>query len=116
VASWLEHHGVTSLVSLVSRYRASREFVRGLCQRFIKGHVSTPLAECQRRDPKGLYRLAWTGGVVHLTGVTDLYEASDAPEYRIDTAATPLDVAVPLVLEGLLPAPTVATRQGALAP
>ena len=55
LASRLEAHGVTVVASFVSPYRDTRTFVRGLCHRFIEVYVSTPLEECERRDPKGLY-------------------------------------------------------------
>ena len=45
LASRLEHHGVFVVASLVSPYRDSREFVRGLCTSFVEVHVSTPLGK-----------------------------------------------------------------------
>jgi adenylylsulfate kinase len=101
VASRLEHHGVTSLVSLVSPYRESRDFARGLCRRFIEVYVSTPLEECERRDPKGLYRRARSGQVTQLTGVGDPYEPPSAPELTIDTRTVSPDEAGDLVVECL---------------
>jgi len=63
LASRLERHGVTVVASLVSPYRESRQFVRSVCRRFVEVHVSTPLEECERRDPKGLYRKARAGEI-----------------------------------------------------
>lgn len=114
LASRLEHHGVTSLVSLVSPYRASRDFVRGLCRRFIEVHVSTPLAEFQRRDPKGLYSRARAGLLAGLTGVTNPYEAPEAPGLRIDTTVMPVEVAVDLVMQQLWLNPVPRFRHEAL--
>ncbi len=53
-ASRLEHHGVTSVASLISPYRESREHVRRTCRRFLEVYVSTPLSVCEGRDVKGL--------------------------------------------------------------
>jgi 3'(2'), 5'-bisphosphate nucleotidase len=100
-ASRLERHGVTSVVSLVSPYRQSRDFVRGLCQRFVEVHVSTPLEECERRDPKGLYGRARAGQVGQFTGVADPYEAPAAPELTIDTREMTADAAADRVLQYL---------------
>lgn len=111
LARRLEHYGVTCLVSLVSPYASSRHFARGLCRRFFEVHVSTPLAECQRRDPKGLYRLARMGAVAGLTGVTDPYEPPEAAELSIETTATPVDVAVEFVMEQLRGVPGPIPRQ-----
>jgi adenylylsulfate kinase len=103
LASRLEHHGVTSLVALVSPYRESRDFVRRLCARFIEVHVSTPLEECERRDPKGLYRQARAGHVTAFTGVGDVYEPPTFPELTIDTTALTAEAAADLVMAKLLP-------------
>jgi 3'(2'), 5'-bisphosphate nucleotidase len=103
LASRLEHHGVTSLVALVSPYRESRDFVRRLCARFIEVHVSTPLEECERRDPKGLYRQARAGHVGELTGVADVYEPPASPELTIDTTTLATQAAADLVMARLLP-------------
>src|SRR5215510_9547915 len=59
LASCLEKNGVFVVVSLISPYRAARDFARGLCRNFIEVFVSTPLAECARRDVKGLYKKAF---------------------------------------------------------
>jgi 3'(2'), 5'-bisphosphate nucleotidase len=102
LASRLEHHGVTSLVSLVSPYRDSRDFVRSLCHRFIEVYVSTAVEVCEQRDPKGLYRQARAGTVQKLTGVADPYEPPSAPELTIDTATMTVDAAANLVMDRLL--------------
>jgi 3'(2'), 5'-bisphosphate nucleotidase len=101
-ASRLERHGVTSLVSLVSPYRESRDFVRRLCRRFVEIHVSTPLDECERRDPKGLYRRARAGQIGQFTGVGDPYEAPESPELSIDTSRVTPDEAADLVIQYLM--------------
>jgi len=103
LASRLEAHGVTSLVALVSPYRESRDFVRRLCKRFVEVHVSTPLEECERRDPKGLYRKARAGQVGVLTGVADVYEPPESPELTIDTTALAAEAAADRVMAQLLP-------------
>ena len=107
-ASLLEKHGVTSVVALVSPYRESRDFVRGLCRRFIEVHVSTPVDECERRDIKGLYRRARAGEVSQFTGVSDPYEPPSAPELTLDTRALAPEHAADRVMECLTD--TVAAR------
>jgi len=80
--------GMIALVSLISPFRSGREMARSLLAagEFIEIHVATPLRDCERRDPKGLYRRARTGGLPNFTGVDQPYEAPEAPELRIDTA------------------------------
>ncbi|HEY8090462.1 MAG TPA: adenylyl-sulfate kinase [Polyangiaceae bacterium] len=85
LASRLESHGVVVVASFVSPYAEARRFVRGLCRSFIEVHVATPLEECEKRDPKGLYRKARAGELPGFTGIDAPYEVPEKPELRIDT-------------------------------
>jgi adenylylsulfate kinase len=99
MASRLEHHGVTVVASLVSPYRESRDFARGLCRRFVEIYVATPLEECERRDVKGLYARARRGESTNFTGIDDPYEPPVRPEITIDTRALSVEQAGTRVLE-----------------
>jgi adenylylsulfate kinase len=99
VASRLEHHGVTVVCALISPYAEARAYVRGLCQRFVEVHVATPLAECERRDVKGLYARARAGEIQNFTGIDDPYETPENPEVTIDTSVLCVDDASRIVLE-----------------
>lgn len=94
VAHFLEKHGVAVVVSLISPYRESRATARRLCKRFIEIHVATPLEECERRDPKGLYARARRGEIRAFTGVDDPYEAPENAELVLDTSKMDLSEAV----------------------
>lgn len=85
LASRLEKNGVFVVASLVSPYQDSRDFVRGLTNRFIEIYVSTPLEECERRDVKGLYAKARKGEITNFTGIDDPYEVPNNPELILDT-------------------------------
>jgi bifunctional enzyme CysN/CysC len=61
--------------------------------------VATPLAECERRDPKGLYARARRGEIRNLTGVNDPYEPPQNPALVLDTSTLPVDEAVARVLQ-----------------
>src|SRR3954451_13356513 len=91
IASRLAAHGVTVIASFVSPYRQSRDFVRGLCPNFGEVYVATPLAECERRDVKGLYARARRGELRNFTGIDDPYETPGNPELRLDTTAQSMD-------------------------
>lgn len=79
--------GLIVIVSAISPFRADRDRVRQHLAEgaFIEVHVSTPLAECARRDPKGLYRAARQGRIRQFTGIDSPYEAPLTPEFVIDT-------------------------------
>jgi adenylylsulfate kinase-like enzyme len=104
VAALLAEAGVVALVALVSPYAADRAAARAVHEAagvpFLEVFVATPLAECERRDPKGLYARARAGDLPGLTGVGDVYEAPAAPELEIG-GAEPIPAAAARVLAQL---------------
>ena len=104
VASRLARAGAAVVVSAISPYEEARRHARSLVEQhapFVEIHVATPLEECARRDPKGLYRQAFAGELDDFTGVSAPYEEPREPELRLDTTgATPTESAA-LVLDRL---------------
>jgi bifunctional enzyme CysN/CysC len=88
VAALLVDAGLIVLVSLISPYRSERDAARERvgAGEFVEVFVDTPLAECRRRDVKGLYRRADKGLLSNLTGVQAPYEAPFAPDLHLTTA------------------------------
>ncbi len=84
VARLFADAGTISIVSLVSPYVTDRTAARSAHDEleldFIEVFVDTPLEECERRDPKGLYAKARKGEISGFTGIDDPYEAPEAPE------------------------------------
>ncbi len=71
VASRLARAGGVVVVSAISPYETARRKARALCESyapFVEIHVATSLEECARRDPKGLYALAYAGEIEGFTG------------------------------------------------
>jgi sulfate adenylyltransferase len=88
VASRLARAGAAVVVSVISPYEEGRRKARGLTEQhaaFVEVHVATSLAECERRDPKGLYAMAHAGEIADFTGVDDPYEQPSNPELRLTT-------------------------------
>jgi adenylylsulfate kinase len=102
IAALLEKHHITVIASFISPYTKSRHFVRKLCRNFVEVYVSTPLAVCERRDPKGLYRKARQGALRNFTGIGAPYEAPRNPEISIDTSDITEDQASRMVVDYLL--------------
>jgi adenylyl-sulfate kinase len=104
VSALLADAGVVVLVALVSPYRADRAAARAAHERrslpFLEVHVATPLEECERRDPTGLYARARAGELPGLTGVDDPYEPPEAAEVVL-TGDEPLEEAVRRLLAAL---------------
>jgi bifunctional enzyme CysN/CysC len=103
-AALLAEAGVVALVALVSPYASDRATARAIHEAagvpFHEIWVSTGLAECERRDPKGLYARARAGELPGLTGVGDVYEAPESPELEIG-GAEPIPAAAARVLAAL---------------
>jgi bifunctional enzyme CysN/CysC len=87
VAKLLVDAGLIVLCSFISPYRAERETVRRLVPdgEFIEVFVDTPIEECARRDPKGLYAKAKAGEIKNFTGFDAPYEAPESPEIHLRT-------------------------------
>ncbi|MET4801585.1 sulfate adenylyltransferase subunit CysN [Bradyrhizobium sp. LB11.1] len=87
VAKLMVDSGLIVICSFISPYRAERDMVRGLVDEgdFIEVFVSTPIEECMRRDPKGLYSKAKEGKIKNFTGIDAPYEAPERPEIRLET-------------------------------
>ncbi len=105
--------GVIVLSSFVSPYRADRDLVRKLHEEagmaFIEVYVEVPLAEAEKRDPKGLYKKARAGLIKNFTGIDDPYEAPEQPELILHTDKMSLQDEVQALLgllqqRGILPA------------
>jgi len=103
IAALFVDAGMIALVALISPFRSERALARQRVEtsEFIEIHVATPLAECERRDPKGLYRKARAGELTGFTGIDDPYEAPQAPEISIDTSELSSDAACERIIRYL---------------
>ena len=79
--------GLIALVSFISPFRSERKMARDLMQEgdFIEIFISTPLEECERRDPKGLYKKVREGQLKNFTGIDSTYEKPDSAEIILNT-------------------------------
>ncbi|MFW0789146.1 adenylyl-sulfate kinase [Gordonia sp. CPCC 205333] len=98
VASLFADSGAVAIVSLISPFAAERQRAREIhAERglpFFEIFVDTPLAECERRDPKGLYAKARRGEITQFTGIDSPYERPLTPEAVVTPAdGTPAEVA-----------------------
>jgi len=109
VAALFADAGLIAVAAFISPYRQARSRARRAAGpgRFVEVFVDTPLAECERRDPKGLYRRARAGELADFTGIDAPYEPPESPELVLATDTTPDDCAAAiercLVERGLLP-------------
>jgi len=96
VARLMNETGVVVIASLISPLRADRAAAQAIigATQFHEIHIATPLAVCEQRDPKGLYRKARSGEIPDFTGISAPYEAPASPALCIDTTHTPIADAV----------------------
>jgi bifunctional enzyme CysN/CysC len=100
VAKLMTGTGAIVIVAMVSPLRSARERARQLFgpKEFVEVHVDTPIEVAERRDRKGLYRLARRGELTDMTGVDAPYEAPQRPELRLDTTKlAPHDAALAVI-------------------
>lgn len=88
VAKLMVEAGLIVIVSFISPFRAERRAARDLFapDEFVEIYVSTPIAECEKRDVKGLYAKARKGELKNFTGIDSPYEAPENAEMVIDTS------------------------------
>lgn len=87
IAKLLANAGMITIVAAISPYRQDRDKVRALCKPgdFIEVYVQCTVEECERRDPKGLYKKARSGEIMHFTGISAPYEPPVQPELVLMT-------------------------------
>ncbi len=104
-AALLAEAGTVAVVSLVSPYARDRDAARALHAAgglpFVEVWVDTPLAECERRDPKRLYARARAGEITGMTGLDDPYEAPIVPEVTVRGAQEGVGEAVERIMVAL---------------
>ena len=100
VAALMAEAGLVVLVSFISPYRAERQMARERLApgEFLEVFVDTPIEECRRRDPKGLYAKADAGQLQNFTGVSAPYEAPFSPDLHLRTGAQDADTLADIVL------------------
>lgn len=90
VAAQVARHGGVAVCAPIAPYASTRSEVRRTVEAeggdLVLVHVSTPLAECERRDVKGLYARARAGEVPLFTGISDPYEQPDDADLAVDTS------------------------------
>lgn len=103
--------GLIVIAGFISPFARDRAVVRHLLQPggFVEVYLDAPLAVCEQRDPKGLYRKARAGEINHVTGIDSPYEAPLEAEVVLDTSARDVPVCVDELIHycrgaGLIPA------------
>ncbi|WP_068114529.1 bifunctional sulfate adenylyltransferase/adenylylsulfate kinase [Tropicimonas marinistellae] len=101
VASEITKNGGIAICAPIAPYATTRRAVREEIEQygaFVEVHVATSIEECERRDRKGLYKLAREGKIKEFTGISDPYDVPETPELRLDTETVDVDYCAQQVL------------------
>ncbi len=100
VAKLFVDAGLIVMTAFISPYKEDRSNARSLFggNEFIEVFVKCPLCECERRDPKGIYKKAKSGEIKEFTGISAPYEEPENPEIVLDTDKLTLDECVKVLI------------------
>lgn len=102
VAKLMNDAGLIVITAFISPYRQDRRNAKKIIgEGFREVYVSTSIAECEKRDVKGLYKAAREGKIAHFTGITSPYEAPERPDVAVDTAEMDVEACVDHILNQL---------------
>ena len=103
VAKLMVDAGLVVIVSMISPFKSERRMARDLVGdgEFVEVFVDTPLAVCESRDPKGLYKRARAAELINFTGIDSPYEAPEAPEIVLKGAEEDPDTLADRVVDYL---------------
>ncbi len=103
LAKLMADAGLIVLSAFISPHRAEREMVRNLLpnNEFLEVFVNTSLSECEKRDPKGLYKKARAGEIKHFTGIDSEYQQPLNPEIDLPAGSQSIDALVDQCLNEL---------------
>ena len=95
--------GQVVLTAFISPFQEDRAQVREILEgnEFVEVYVECPLEECEKRDPKGLYKKARSGEIRDFTGIDSPYESPANPELTINTSTQSVEECVQTVIEYL---------------
>lgn len=104
VANLFADAGLIVLSAFISPFRSERQAVRSLLPEgeFIEVYIDTPLAICEARDPKGLYRQARAGEITQFTGIDSPYEPPEQADIHIKTEGLTVQEAARQVIDYLV--------------
>ncbi len=101
VAKLMNDAGIMVIAATISPHLAHREMARNIIEdnNFREVYVSTPLATCESRDPKGLYAKARVDEIKRFTGISSTYEPPIMPDLEIDTSQLSLEASIQQLLK-----------------
>jgi adenylylsulfate kinase len=96
--------GLIVITAFISPFQRDRALARNVIgdEKFFEIFIDTPLSECERRDPKGLYGKARSGVIKNFTGIDSAYESPLNPDVRVNTLEEDLETCLAKILDCLV--------------
>ena len=103
ISSLMNQAGLIVITSFISPYKKDRDMAKNVIgdNNFLEVYIDTPISECEKRDPKGLYKKVRSGELKNFTGVDDLYEEPENPVIVIPTLDYQPEEATDLIINYL---------------
>lgn len=102
VAKLMNDAGLIVITAFISPYRQDRRNAKKIIgNEFREVYISTSLAECERRDVKGLYKAAREGKISSFTGISSPYEVPEHPDVTVDTSGMDVEACVDHIINEL---------------
>ncbi len=104
VAKLMMDAGLIVMTAFISPFRREREMARELigAENFVEVYVSTPLAVCEQRDAKGLYKQARAGKIPNMTGINSPYEVPELPDFETGTEQKSAHIDIKKLVEKIM--------------
>lgn len=104
VAKLFKDTGIVTLVAAITPTHAIQQMTRDIIggDDLFEVYVNTPVAECERRDVKGLYKKARAGEIASFTGVSDPFEEPLNPDLKVDTTGRPVEESVEMIMKRII--------------
>lgn len=104
VAKLFKDTGIVTLVAAITPTHAIQQMTRDIIgdEDLFEVYVNTPVAECERRDVKGLYKKARAGEIASFTGVSDPFEEPLNPDLKVDTTGKPVEESVEMIMKRII--------------
>ena len=103
IANLMIDSGLVVLAAFVSPYKKDRDNIKSIVKdvNFVEIYINTSLEECERRDVKGLYKMARAGEITNMTGISAPYEIPKNPNIEIKTEQVPIEEAANKIVDYL---------------
>ena len=105
IANLMVDAGLVTLAAFVSPYKKDRDNIKNIVKgvNFVEVFINTSVEECERRDVKGLYKMARAGEIKNMTGISAPYEAPEHPDIEIKTEEETIEESVKRIIDYITP-------------